>query len=66
MGQLLDIADIEPDGSLTDIGSIYVNWRRGDAAATLDGAFSSVELRAIADHMDSVSALPVYATKPVE
>ena len=42
---------IRPDGSLFDLGW-YLGWTPGDDEAVLDGRFSIIELRKIADHME--------------
>ena len=45
---------LQPDGGLHWLAG-YVSWNVGDRRVTLDGSYTAVELRAIADHMDRVS-----------
>ena len=45
---------LESDGSLYST-SAYISWKRGEELVTLDGIFSSTDLRAIADHIDAIN-----------
>ena len=46
---LIDV--IKPDGSLRNLHT-YINWERGEDEVTLDAAFTSKELEAIAWWME--------------
>ena len=50
----LDPEVIKEDGSLYSLGW-YLEWDVGEKNATLDGMFTSQELRDIADHMDKIT-----------
>lgn len=51
------VLKVEKDFSLSSGGFDYASWHPWEEGVTLDGHFSAIELRAIADHMDRHSQI---------